>query len=358
MSEGSTNKKSRVSLKGLSSGSKGTYRGPASENAEDVKINKGQSTSDVPTRTNSSSVGEKTHTRETQSSSNYHIEMSKIRTILNRLRAYSDVDQDKLSTSLKDDLYAIKQIYMSIDAETGRDQISCLIDEIFGDINLVSVLPNTVAAFFLGCKTSNCNGVPLGCSPQCANSLPSDPNLTGYAPCDAAVYLLKDGVLTLSTHGTGNSGNAYVYVDNKFTGYSTTVVQRLSQNGVKAVKTVRLDGGKCGQMSQDFIALARLAGHKKHHNDDSSSAPSMNNFWMWVLVALLVLLVIGGIWALATRGKYTSEYPSGNRETRAMMAAAYGERNAAMNVESSVNKSLSPEFFRNMANTFSSPMSV
>lgn len=354
MSEGSKSRLTRVALKGLSGGNKGTYRvsSDINENSNASTINKGQSSGDVSR--GSSSIGEKTLTRETASASNYHIEISKLRTILSRLRAYSDSDQDKLSTTLKDDLNAIKQIYMSIDADNGRDQLTCLIDEIFGDINLISVVPNTVAAFFLGCKTSNCNGVPLGCSPQCANALPSDANLTGYAPCDAAVYLLQNGVLSLSTHGTGNSGNAYVYVDAKFTGYSSNVIQRLAQNKVKAIKTVKIDGSKCVQIGTDFVPLVKLAAAKKHSSDDSSMGGMSNNVWMWILVALLVILIIGGIWVLASRNRY-----SGGSDETAMRAAAYSEKSMpATSASAMTSQSLTPEFFRNMANTFSSPMSI
>lgn len=349
MSEGSKSRSIRIALKGLTGSNKGTYRiSPDLDEKPDFNtIAKGHTNGDV-TGSTSPSIGEKTLTRESESSSSYHIEIPKLRVILNRLREHAFTDKEKLPTALKDDLNTIKQIYMSIDADTGRDQLSCLIDEVFGDINLLNIVPNTVAAFFLGCKSSNCSGVPLGCSPQCADSLPSDPNLTGYAPCDASVYLLRDGVLTLSTHGTANNGNAYVYVDAGFTRYSNNVIQRLAQNKVKAVKTVRLDGGKCVQIAADFVPLAKLMSHSRPNHDDTMGGMS-SNFWMWVLIILLVILVIGGIWVLSCKNRYAGGKPEYIEKTVVEEKTVISEKPLA-------NPSLSPEFFRSMANTFSSPM--
>lgn len=245
-----------------------------------------------------SSIGEKTLTQG--SSPTYQIDAARMRVILTALRDHADVDVDKLSSTMKGHLNAIKQIHIGIDDEKGRIQLTALINEIFGDINGLSIVPNTVASFFLGCRMSNCNGISLGCTPHCANALPSDPNLTGYAPCDAAVYILRNGQLELSTHGSQGNCNAYVYVGPGFRGYSAAMVRQLAQNGVKHVKTVHMDNGKCGQMSPDFVAVGTL---NPGGNDTNGESGWNNTWWWWIVLAILAVLVIALIWVLVSRGK-------------------------------------------------------
>jgi hypothetical protein len=224
-----------------------------------------------------------------------------MRALLVALRGHADVDLEKLSSNMKGHLNAIKQIHIGIDTEGGRSQLNALIDEIFGDINDSNVLPNTVASFFRGCRMSNCNGISMGCTPHCANALPSDPNLTGFAPCDSAVYILKNGVLELSTHGSEGNCNAYVYVGSNFRGYTAAMVRQLAQNGVRRVKTVHLENGKCGQMSPDFIDIDIIGGGGK--GDGNCDSGWGGQWWWWVILIILAILIIGLIWALIARGR-------------------------------------------------------
>lgn len=283
---------SRVRLRGYGNTQPCTYQvGSVFEEASTV--NKGQSSSN-------SSVGEKTLTQGS-SSSPYQLDAARMRVLLVALRGNADIDLEKLSPTMKGYLNAIKQIHIGIDNESGRIQLNALIDEIFGDINDQNVIPNTVASFFRGCRMSNCNGISMGCTPHCANALPSDPNLTGYAPCDAAVYILKNGVLELSTHGSHGNSNAYVYVNSNFRGYTASMIRQLAQNGVRHVKTVHFENGKCGQISPDFIDVNILGGGGDNGCGDSGSWGGQ--WWWWVVLAILAVLIIALIWALVARGR-------------------------------------------------------
>lgn len=358
MSDSSANRISRVTLKGFGNASHSTYRvNTTTDEVDRVSkgtYNAGSSESNGNSSKRDSSVGNKTLTQDSASTL-YHVDAARMRLLLNALKDHAGTNLEHLPTHLKDHLNAIKQIYNSTDQDSGHDQLVALIDEVFGDINAVVIVPGTVASFFLGCKMSNCNGVSLGCTPHCAGSLPSDPNLTGYAPCDAAVYIYQNGVLNLSTHGSKGNSNAYVYVSSSFKGYTDVMIKRLSQNGVKAVKTVYIENGKCTQMSPDFVVLVNLQPGGSGHHSGSSGSSNANMWWCWVLLAILIILILGGIWALASRGRHNSAPASSDS---AAMGYGTSQRMGAppMPQPSSTNQPFSSEFFQNMGQTFSSPL--
>lgn len=233
------------------------------------------------------------------------------RSYLEKLKEHCDVQYDDLSVTTKEFLAALMHIHK---LATPDDRMS--LDHIIDDVllngkegsDITKFKPGTVGAKFYGCRTSSCDTLPLGCSPTCAGSLPSDPNLSGWAKCAHSVFNFDGRSLSLLSYGEGGSSSAYIYVKSPFNGFSLSQIAELRKKGIAEAKVIHYDDDNCTH-STEFLPIDKLrsprgskpsgphSGSKASEDDSEESSSAW--FW-WVILGIIVLFAIGGlIWFFA-----------------------------------------------------------
>lgn len=165
--------------------------------------------------------------------------------------------------------------------------------------NISPIKPGTVAAFFVGCFTSDKFPGPLGCSPKCVASVFPTSGTPGYSQCDDLVLIYFNGVF--SSLNEKRSAHAYIYVgESHFNGFSTDNIKQLKDSGIENVSIIFGNPDGTFREVTSVLTLEQLpkqngknvSGAAQTGTNGSSSGSSTGTSGTGGVVLLIVIIVI------------------------------------------------------------------
>lgn len=174
------------------------------------------------------------------------------------------------------------------------------IRSVFGDVK--TIIPGTVAAFFIGCFNDDKFNGPLGCSPKCAASLPPTENTPGYSNCENLVLLYING--EFSSLNEKESSFAYIHVlSSQFSGFSKENIDQLSQAGIQTAAIVYgNDDGTYQEITNPVTLdqlpqradtpISKMQANAVTASPESSSASSSSSTNVAAIVFIVVIILI------------------------------------------------------------------
>lgn len=239
----------------------------------------------------------------------YGVDMEKLNGILLDLKKYEHVKADDLPVEYKEKLAALRHITSGL--SDSKDPMLVEVLSLFKkhfDPNDIRE-QGTVASVISGCNAPGCLNIPGGCGHLCADSIMGANSINGVSPCDDAVVVIENGVISLKTHGKKGNERAWVYVKVDFKGLDAHMIKTLKENGIKYVKIVVVDGAKCIQSSPEFadldLILKAISSRTKAESMFNSYQASLSSdsWWWWVIIAVFVLLLlILAVWLMVKSG--------------------------------------------------------
>lgn len=245
-----------------------------------------------------------------------HINYESFNEYLKKLKPYLNEKIENLTVNLKEVLLAVTFILKQANS-ADRAKLDAALRRILldGSPAFAKYAIGTVGAKIFGCSSSNIQGIDLGCTPTCANAIPSDPSVTGWAPCVNSVYSFNGDSVEMLSPGTTDSKNAIIYVSKAdFTGFNLTQIQDLSKKGVEAARIIYYDNDTCTHISPTFIPISQIrssaqsearkstlaaAGEAIKKTDSDNDA---STFWWWVLgIVIVVIIIVGIMWFVKYR---------------------------------------------------------
>lgn len=261
------------------------------------------------------------------SNDTHHINYESFNEYLRKLKPYLNEKIENLTVNLKEVLLAVTFILKQANP-ADRAKLDAALRRVLleGSPAMVKYAIGTVGSKIFGCSSSSCQGVELGCSPTCANGIPSDPSVTGWAPCANSVYSFNGDSFELLSPGTTDSKNAIIYVSKSdFTGFNLTQIQDLNKKGVEAARIIYYDNDSCTHISPTFVPVTQIRSSaqtearkaaitatgeavKKADTDNDSST-----FWWWVLgIVIVIVVIVALVWFAKYRKEkkaYAAELP-------------------------------------------------
>lgn len=226
----------------------------------------------------------------------YELNRTTLRETLQELRTVATVAIEKLSTahtvmftSVVDALRLLHSDHHNYNLVYGDVQA------VFADVK--SPPGGSVAAFLAGCFADDKFTGPRGCSAKCAAGLPLGEDTPAYNSCDDLILHLSNG--ELSSINSKQSEHAYVYVDDRFTGFSTLHIKQLQEGGVARVSIVHADKNGTYEKMTPTTSLDKLP-LQKH------SYMTMVILFILLLVALCVFYFLRRGWT-STKQEETGE---------------------------------------------------
>lgn len=225
----------------------------------------------------------------------FEVDRNSFKDTLLELKKYAHVPVKILK---KDQLESFDSVVVALGLlyETGKlyEIIHTDIQQIFADIK--TVIPGTLAAFFIGCSTNdNFNG-PLGCNPKCAASLPPGEKIKGYTICDDLVLLYDNS--GLSSLNDKMSIHSYIHIeDSNFTGFTSDDIKQLSDAHIESVTLVYGNSEGIYTEIVNALPLDKLPlraettlGQNESNSDTNSNAGIA--FAILIVIIIIILLII------------------------------------------------------------------
>lgn len=215
------------------------------------------------------------------------------RETLKDLKTYHDKpvkDLDSSHTeSFRNVVEAMRLLYGS---QAIYDLVLKDIHSVFSDIK--SVVPGTVAAFFIGCFSDDQFPGPIGCSPKCVSSLPPTEGTPGYSSCDDLVLVYSKG--TFNSLNEKRSQHCYILIeDQDFKEFSSENIKQLKESGIESVSLIFGNPDGSYKEIKDKVAIDSLPisiQSEPVKTNQTTTTMSVAGVVFSILVIILVILLI------------------------------------------------------------------
>jgi hypothetical protein len=233
--------------------------------------------------------------------------------MLNKLRKHAATPVELLTPEIRNDLENFSEL-AGLLSETGfYSDLVRVMNSIFGD--LTSVKPDTVGAFFHGCfQSSNYPGLQA-CSAVCAGMMPA-PKVVGSVGCQDNVIFFDGETLKHQHEAEVKTERAIIHVTapSKYQGFTPTHIKQLQESGIKTVTLYLVDENERYTEKLNSQPLSSLpirqprtisssgpaaAAHPPRHPDRNKDSGS--SAWIWVIVFIGIILLIGLLFWVARR---------------------------------------------------------
>lgn len=282
------------------------YRGRGSQASFEVKTKGTQSSSPTPTPSEETYPTPKSYKRSSDTS-NSDIGMAKFTELLEKVKEYANIPDSELPHPIRQISTSIIHI-VNLNKEEDRPALLRHAQKVLSFEKLENITPFSLAAHLFGCSVNACPGIDLGCNILCAASVGTDPNSTGWAPCDDTVLSYNENGFTTATIGTTNTDRALVFVGENFRGIHPTHAKALIEDRkIKTIRVVHFDqaSSTCTQASPSFLPVEKFILQNRRTNQLNPIIPTTGsglNTGTLLLVGLAFLVLFGiSIWYIRKR---------------------------------------------------------
>ena len=142
---------------------------------------------------------------------------------------------------------------------------------------------NTVGSYLWGCSQNYYGDVNKSCSPLCINSLYSEDN-----DCQYSIWTYSGELNNILNTKTTQ---AYIYVENNWTGFTNTDIEKLKLNSISHATILKTQNSQ-HKIVLPMTSISNLPIIRNYFEHEYEVKESYNYYWILILIVLAIVLFL------------------------------------------------------------------